>query len=94
LLRQAWGNPYEKRREARRRGGGRRDALPAAVGDPEELGPDDLRVSFDPAPDEDSAYYIADHIVIHPDWLARSSLPTRTRTRSTSTSSRGTRTSR
>jgi hypothetical protein len=35
------------------------------------LGPDDLRVSFDPAPDEESTYYIADHVVIHPDWLAR-----------------------
>ena len=49
------------------------DFFTAAVGDPE--GPDDLRVSFDAAPDEDSTYYIADHIVIHPDWLARSSLP-------------------
>ena len=40
----------------------------AAVGE-EGLGPDDLRVSFDVAPDEDSTYYVADHIVVHPDWL-------------------------
>ncbi len=33
------------------------------------FGPDDLRVSFDVAPDEDSTYYVADHIVVHPDWL-------------------------
>jgi hypothetical protein len=33
------------------------------------LGPDDLRVSFDVAPDEDSTYYLADHIVVNPDWL-------------------------
>jgi hypothetical protein len=43
------------------------DFFDAAVG-AEGLGPDDLRVSFDPAPDEDSAYYVADHIVIHPAW--------------------------
>ena len=35
----------------------------------EGFGPDDLRVSFDVAPDESSTYYVADHIVIHPDWL-------------------------
>jgi hypothetical protein len=46
------------------------DFFTAAVGE-EGLGPDDLRVSFDPAPDETSTYYIADHVVIHPDWLAR-----------------------
>ena len=33
------------------------------------FGPDDLRVSFDVAPDEDSTYYVADRIVVHPDWL-------------------------
>jgi hypothetical protein len=33
------------------------------------FGPDDLRVSFDVAPDDDSTYYVADHIVLHPDWL-------------------------
>lgn len=33
------------------------------------FGPDDLRVSFDVAPDEHSTYYVADHIVVHPDWL-------------------------
>jgi hypothetical protein len=33
------------------------------------LGPDDLRVSFDVAPDEDSTYYVAERIVVHPDWL-------------------------
>jgi secreted trypsin-like serine protease len=33
------------------------------------LGPDDLRVSFDVAPDETSTYYLADRIVIHPGWL-------------------------
>jgi Trypsin len=46
------------------------DFFTAAVG-AEGLGPDDLRVSFDPAPDEDSTYYVADHIVIHPDWASR-----------------------
>jgi Trypsin len=35
----------------------------------EGFGPDDLRVSFDVAPDESSTYYVADHIVIHPDWF-------------------------
>jgi hypothetical protein len=33
------------------------------------LGPDDLRISFDPDPDEDSTYYFVDHIVVHPDWF-------------------------
>jgi hypothetical protein len=33
------------------------------------FGPDDLRVSFDVAPDDGSTYYVADHIVIHPDWF-------------------------
>jgi Trypsin len=45
------------------------DFFTAPVGQP-GLGPDDLRVSFALSPDENSAYYIADHIVIHPDWLA------------------------
>ena len=44
------------------------DFFTAAVG-AEGFGPDDLRVSFDVAPDEDSTYYVADHIVVHPDWL-------------------------
>jgi Trypsin len=33
------------------------------------FGPADLRVSFDPAPDETSAYYVADHIVVNPAWF-------------------------
>jgi hypothetical protein len=33
------------------------------------FGPDDLRISFDPDPDEDSTYYYVDHIVVHPDWF-------------------------
>ena len=33
------------------------------------FGPDDLRVSFDVDPDEDSTYYATDHIVVHPDWF-------------------------
>jgi Trypsin len=36
---------------------------------PDGFGPDDLRVSFDPTPDASSAYYVADHIVVHPDWF-------------------------
>src|SRR5262245_2340607 len=44
------------------------DFFTAPVGDP-GLGPDDLRVSFAVAPDEDSTYYGVDHIVVHPDWL-------------------------
>jgi hypothetical protein len=43
------------------------DFFTADVGE-EGLGPDDLRVSFDPAPDDASTYYIADHIAIHPAW--------------------------
>lgn len=38
------------------------------VGD-DGFGPADLRVSFDPAPDDDSVYYPADHIVVNPDWF-------------------------
>jgi hypothetical protein len=37
------------------------------IGDPDTLGPDDWRVSFDPDIDEDSVYYGADHFVVHPD---------------------------
>ena len=40
------------------------------VGDPDALGPDDWRVSFEADPDENSTYYGADHFVVHPDWLA------------------------
>lgn len=36
----------------------------------EGLGPDDWRVSFDPDPDESSAYYGADHFAVHPEALA------------------------
>ena len=42
------------------------------VGDPDELGPDDWRISFDADPDESSTYYGADHFVVHPYWLASS----------------------
>jgi Trypsin len=33
------------------------------------FGPDDLRVTFDPTPDAGSAYYVADHIIVHPAWF-------------------------
>jgi len=33
------------------------------------FGPDDLRISFDPDPDETSTYFTVDHIVVHPDWF-------------------------
>jgi hypothetical protein len=33
------------------------------------FGPDDLRVSFDPDPNDGSTYYYVDHIVVHPDWF-------------------------
>jgi len=33
------------------------------------LGPGDLRVSFDPDPDEGSTYYDAAQIVVHPNWF-------------------------
>jgi hypothetical protein len=46
------------------------DFFGAEVGDPEDLGPDDLRVSFDPDPDETSTYFGVDHLVVHPDWFA------------------------
>lgn len=36
---------------------------------PDGFGPDDLRVTFDPTPGADSAYYVADHIVVHPAWF-------------------------
>jgi hypothetical protein len=38
------------------------------VGD-DGFGPDDLRISFDPAPDETSTFHLVDHIVVHPDWF-------------------------
>jgi hypothetical protein len=50
------------------------DFFTAAVGE-EGLGPDDWRVSFDPAPDESSVYYGADHFVVHPAWLANQAVP-------------------
>jgi hypothetical protein len=37
--------------------------------DEDGLGPSDLRVSFDAAPDESSVYYTAEAIVVHPDWF-------------------------
>ena len=46
------------------------DFFTGATGDPDELGPDDWRISFDADPDADSTYYGADHFVVHPDWLA------------------------
>jgi hypothetical protein len=36
---------------------------------PDGFGPHDLRVTFDPTPDAGSAYYVADHIVVHPAWF-------------------------
>jgi Trypsin len=33
------------------------------------FGPQHLRISFDPAPDADSTYYLVDHIVAHPGWF-------------------------
>jgi Trypsin len=33
------------------------------------LGPDDLRLTFDPEPDDGSIRYATDHIVVHPDWF-------------------------
>ncbi len=44
------------------------DFFGAAVGAP-GFGPDDLRVSFAVEPDENSTYYVADHLVVNPDWL-------------------------
>jgi hypothetical protein len=46
------------------------DFFTEVTGDPDQLGPDDWRVSFDADPDESSQYYYADHFVVHPDWLA------------------------
>jgi hypothetical protein len=51
------------------------DFFTAEVGDPDGLGTDDLRVTFDPTPDDASTYYGVDEIVIHPDWLAREQPP-------------------
>jgi trypsin len=31
----------------------------------------DLRITFDPTPDAGSAYYLVDHIIVHPDWATR-----------------------
>lgn len=33
------------------------------------LGPSDMRISFEPAPDDASLYYTVDQIVTHPDWF-------------------------
>jgi Trypsin len=46
------------------------DFFTGDVGDPDALGPDDWRVSFEADPDDNSTYYGADHFVVHPDWLA------------------------
>jgi hypothetical protein len=46
------------------------DFFTGDVGDPDALGPDDWRISFEADPDEGSTYYGADHFVVHPDWLA------------------------
>jgi len=51
------------------------DFFTGDVGDPDELGPDDWRVSFEADPDENSTYYGADHFVVHPDWLANQAGP-------------------
>src|SRR5215218_3375982 len=51
------------------------DFFTAEAGDPDGLGTDDLRVTFDPTPDDTSTYYGVDEIVIHPDWLAREQPP-------------------
>lgn len=47
------------------------DFFTAAVGDPDGLGVDDIRVTFDPTPDETSTYYSVESLAIHPDWLER-----------------------
>jgi hypothetical protein len=47
------------------------DFFTGAVGDDDELGPDDWRISFDADPDETSTYYGADHFVVNPQWLAQ-----------------------
>ncbi|MET0916526.1 MAG: S1 family peptidase [Jiangellaceae bacterium] len=44
-------------------------------GDPDQLGPDDWRISFEADPDENSVYYFADRLVVHPDWLANTTGP-------------------
>lgn len=53
------------------------DFFTQVAGDPEQLGPDDWRVSFDAAPDEGSTYYYAARFEVHPDWLASTSGPAR-----------------
>ncbi|HEX2774854.1 MAG TPA: trypsin-like serine protease, partial [Micromonosporaceae bacterium] len=45
------------------------DFFTGDVGDPDELGIDDLQVTFDPQPDEDSTAYGVAEIVIHPGWF-------------------------
>ena len=35
---------------------------------PDGLGPDDVRITFDP--EQDGPYYTVDHIAVHPDWSA------------------------
>ena len=47
------------------------DFFTAEVGDPEGLGTDDIRVTFDPTPDETSTYYSVKSLAIHPAWLER-----------------------
>jgi hypothetical protein len=47
------------------------DFFTAAVGDPAGLGTDDIRVTFDPTPDDTSTYYSVASLAIHPDWLTR-----------------------
>jgi hypothetical protein len=51
------------------------DFFTGDVGDPDALGPDDWRVSFDADPDDGSTYYGADHFVVNPDWLANQAGP-------------------
>jgi hypothetical protein len=46
------------------------DFFTGDVGDPDALGPDDWRISFEADPGDNSTYYGADHFVVHPDWLA------------------------
>jgi len=46
------------------------DFFTGEVGDPNQFGPDDWRISFDADPGATSTYYGAHHFVVHPDWLA------------------------
>jgi V8-like Glu-specific endopeptidase len=36
---------------------------------PDGLGPDDMRITFDP--EQDGPYYTVDHIAVHPDWFTQ-----------------------